>query len=91
MINTKQDINKKRLIFRATHRGTKEADAIIGGFVTTQIGKLSKAQQDALECLLDKSDADLMDWLRGYQPLPTDSTSELLLLIRDYQKSLLSD
>jgi len=87
---TDQEIQKKRLIYRATHRGTKEADAIVGGFVTTQIDSLTDTQRGYLERVLDQPDADLMDWLRGHRPLPVDETREVLSLIKEYQQSLLS-
>ncbi len=91
MNESEQDIQKKRLIYRATHRGTKEADTIIGGFVTAKIDTLSDTQRDSLEQVLDQADADLMDWLRGRRPMPVDDTWEILSLIKDYQQSLLTD
>ena len=86
MDETDREIQIKRLLYRATHRGTKEADSIVGGFVTAKIGELSDAQLDSLERLLDCSDADLMDWLRGRLAMPVDETSAVLNLIKDYQQ-----
>ncbi len=91
MADTDRDIQKKRLFYRATHRGTKEADAIIGGFVRAKIEDLSEAQLDSLEQLLDCPDVDLMDWLRDRRPMPVDDTLEALSLIKDYQQHLLTD
>ena len=91
MTESEWDIQKKRLLYRATHRGTKEADAIIGGFVGAQIDTLSDSQRDSLEQVLDLPDPDLMDWLRGRRPMPVDDTWEILNLIKDYQQSLLTD
>ena len=86
-----QDIQKKRLLYRATHRGTKEADAIVGGFVTAKIDDLTGAERDALETLLDQADPDIMDWLQGRQPMPDDATLPILSLVKNYQKHLLTD
>ena len=91
MTESERDIQKKRLVYRATHRGTKEADAIIGGFVLAQIDVLSDSQRDSLEQVLDLPDPDLMDWLRGRRPMPVDDNWEILTLIKDYQQSLLTD
>ena len=35
------DLRRKRLLYRATHRGTKESDAIIGGFFQQRVGDLA--------------------------------------------------
>ena len=91
MSESERDIQRKKLIYRATHRGTKEADAIIGGFVTAKIDTLSDIHLDSLEKVLDQSDADLMDWLRGRRPMPVDDTWDILSLIKDYQQKLLAD
>ncbi len=91
MAETERDIQNKRLIYRATHRGTKEADAIIGGFVTENVDTLTDIQRDSLERVLDCPDADVMDWLRGRQPMPVDETWDILSLIKEYQQGLLSD
>lgn len=89
METTERIIQKKRLLYRATHRGTKEADAIIGGFVTQSIETLTPDQLDSLEVILDQPDTDLMDWLRGRRPIPVDETWDVLTLIKDYQQRLL--
>lgn len=86
-----REIQRKRLKYRATHRGTKEADAIIGGFVTANIQDLSNNQLDALEAFLDCPDPDISDWLRGASPKPEGSLGTTLELLLEYQKSLLTD
>ena len=58
---------QRRLIFRAHHRGTKEADLMIGRFVSRNIEGFSEADLDALEAVLDHQDPDLTDWLTGRQ------------------------
>lgn len=86
-----REIQRKRIKYRATHRGTKEADAIIGGFVAANIQDLSDDQLDALEVFLDCSDPDISDWLRGVPPLPEGSKLKILKLLQTYQQSLLTD
>ncbi|NKB43315.1 MAG: succinate dehydrogenase assembly factor 2 [Alphaproteobacteria bacterium] len=86
-----REIQRKRLKYRATHRGTKEADAIIGGFVIANIQDLSDDQLDALESFLDCPDPDISDWLRGVSDPPEGSFGATLELLLTYQKSLLTD
>ncbi len=64
------DPRRKRLLYRATHRGTKEADVIIGGYFTEIVADLPDDKISAAEELLDLSDLDLTDWLTGRKPVP---------------------
>jgi antitoxin CptB len=64
------DNRRKRLLYRATHRGTKEADVIIGGFFTDATVTLSDAQIAEAEVMLEESDIDLVNWIIGREPTP---------------------
>jgi antitoxin CptB len=70
---------RRRLLFRARHRGTKEADLLVGGFVAAQIAVLTDAELDALEELLELPDVDLADWLSGRRPVPDGLRSPMML------------
>lgn len=60
----------KRLRYRSWHRGTKEADLLIGSFADAHAGRLSPAEIEQYEALLDTDDAILVDWLDGTQEAP---------------------
>jgi len=72
-------LRRRRLLFRAEHRGTKEADLIIGGFVRRELGALSQDELAELEAILDMPDVDLTEWLMGRRPVPEDARLPLLL------------
>ena len=72
------DPRRRRLIFRAHHRGTKEADLMIGRFVATNIAGFSTAELDELEAVLEFPDVDLADWLTGRREIPADCRSAML-------------
>ncbi|NOG70890.1 succinate dehydrogenase assembly factor 2 [Roseicella sp. DB1501] len=72
------DPRRRRLLFRAHHRGTKEADLMIGRFVATHIAGFSEAELDALEAVLEYPDVDLADWLSGRRPVPPECRSPML-------------
>ena len=76
------DIRRRRLIFRATHRGTHETDLLIGGFVTARIGTMSDAEMDSLEEVMELKDADLADWLTGRIAIPSEVDSPMLRAMR---------
>lgn len=81
--STAADVRRRRLLFRATHRGTKENDILIGGFVSTRLATLTDAEMDALEAVMDLPDTDLAEWLTGRQPIPPEADSPMLRAIRE--------
>jgi antitoxin CptB len=76
------DARRRRLLFRATHRGTYENDLMIGGFVRGHLETLSETEIAELESLLELPDGDLADWLTGRQPIPPEDATPMLLRIR---------
>ncbi len=64
------DPRRKRILYRATHRGTKESDAIIGGYFSEAVAALPEGKLDEADALLDEEDPDLLDWIMGRQPVP---------------------
>ena len=73
---------RRRLIYRAQHRGTYENDLLIGDFVKARIGTMSEAELDEVEAVMEFPDAELADWLTGRKPIPADADSEMLQRIR---------
>lgn len=60
----------KRLHFRAHHRGTKEADLLIGGFFDAHGAGWSDDEMTLFEALLEEQDVDIMAWAIGTAPVP---------------------
>ena len=60
----------KRLQFRSWHRGTREADAIIGGFFDKYGATWADDEILWFENLLEHDDVDVMAWAIGTQPVP---------------------
>lgn len=65
-----RDTRLKRLRFRAWHRGTKEADLLIGGFLDTCAAGWNEAEIGWFEALMDEEDVDIMAWAIGTLPVP---------------------
>jgi len=76
------DHRRRRILFRATHRGTYENDILIGGYVRARIAAFTDADLDALEEVMEMPDAMLADWLTGRQPIPADCDTPMLRAIR---------
>ena len=60
----------KRLRFRAWHRGTKEADLLIGGFFDARSAGWDGAELTLVEELLEEQDVDIMAWAIGTDTCP---------------------
>ncbi len=72
------DPRRRRILFRATHRGTHETDLLIGGFVAPRIAGFTDPELDALEELMELPDVDLADWLMGRRPVPPSCDTPML-------------
>jgi len=64
------DIRRKRLIYRANHRGIKEMDILIGGFANAALGKLTADELSQFEILLEVPDQDLYAMIVSDAPVP---------------------
>ena len=73
---------RRRILFRATHRGTYENDILIGNFVRARLAVFTEDDLDALEEVMELPDAMLADWLTGRQPIPSDVDTPMLRAIR---------
>ena len=62
----------KKLQFRAWHRGTREADYMIGGFFDSYHSAWSEAECAWFEALLDEEDVDIMGWALGTLDVPAE-------------------
>jgi antitoxin CptB len=71
------DPRRRRLLYRATHRGTFENDLLLGGFVRDHLDVFTEDDLIALETLMDWPDVDLADWLTGRRPIPDDAPAML--------------
>lgn len=65
------DTRRRKLLFRSWHRGMREMDLILGNFADANIDKLSDADLDLYEALLDITDKELLSWVIGESPVPT--------------------
>jgi antitoxin CptB len=72
------DTRRKRLLFRAQHRGFKEADLVIGGFAAERLASMSEAELEAFEALLAVPDQVLYPIALSQRPPSEDIDGPLL-------------
>ncbi len=68
----------KRLRFRSWHRGTKEADMMVGGFFDRFSNRWDEADLAWYEALMDEQDVDIMAWASGSAPPPPHVAGPML-------------
>jgi antitoxin CptB len=71
-----------RAKFRGWHRGTREADFMIGGFFDRYSAQWGDAELAWFEMLLDEDDVDIMAWALGTQPIPEEFAGDQMELMR---------
>ena len=72
------DTRRRRLRFRAWHRGTKEADIMIGSFCDRHVDGWSADDIAWFEALLEEQDVDIMAWAMGSAVAPQRLQGRLL-------------
>lgn len=66
------DHRRKRIRYRAWHRGTREMDLILGTFADRWVDSMDAADLMAFEALLEEPDPSLFAWIAD-ERMPADS------------------
>jgi antitoxin CptB len=78
-------MRRRRLRYRAWHRGTKEMDLVLGPFCDAHLPAYGAPELDRLEALMDEEDTDLLKWVMGQEPVPPCADASLLETIIAYR------
>lgn len=74
----KLEIRRKRLQFRAWHRGMREVDLLLGRFADAAIADLDEQDLAGFEALLLLPDPDVLSWVMGGVAVPPEADSAIL-------------
>ena len=80
MIN--KEILKKKIIYRSTHRGSKEMDILLGNFAKKYVDKFTDDDLKKLDKILKIEDEILYRWYfkkKKSEEVPNNKISELLI------------
>ena len=69
---------RKRLMWRATHRGIKEMDILVGGYAAVALAAMDADELAAFEQLLEVPDQDLLAYATGQAAIPASLGGPLL-------------
>lgn len=61
---------RRKILYHAWHRGTRELDLLLGRFADHAISELTEAELDGFEALLEVDDRELFGWILGTAVIP---------------------
>ncbi len=69
---------RKRLLWRASHRGIREMDLLLGGFARHAIWNMDGQKLDEFEAIVALPDQDMLEWILGQSHVPPQHASGTL-------------
>jgi antitoxin CptB len=75
--NQELDARRRRLRFRAWHRGMREMDLVLGPFADAAVAGFSEDEVALFEALMEAPDPDLYSWITGAAAAPTNFDTAL--------------
>ena len=79
---------RRKLAFRAWHRGTREADLLIGAFSDQCLTELAAEELRQFERLLEEDDAVIDDWITGRHSVPKEHDNKVMALLRQFRLAI---
>ncbi|MGE0232552.1 MAG: succinate dehydrogenase assembly factor 2 [Flavobacteriaceae bacterium] len=76
------DARRKRILYRAWHRGTRELDMLIGRFAAAKIEGMDDTALDGLEALMEAPEPMIMEWVTGRAEPPAGIDHSLVEQLR---------
>jgi antitoxin CptB len=81
------DAQRRKLLYRAWHRGLRETDLIMGRFADATIEQLAAAELAQFEQLMEVPDRELLAWITGEADVPADYDTALFRRLREFNRS----
>ncbi len=79
------ETRRKRLRFRAWHRGTREMDLLVGSFADAHLAGFDQAQLDRFEGVLLEADPDVYAWMTGRAEPPAELDHDVMRMMRAFE------
>ncbi|MGZ5862711.1 MAG: FAD assembly factor SdhE [Methyloceanibacter sp.] len=77
-------MRRRRALYRATHRGSKELDFLLGRFAEQEVERMTIAEIGILERLIEAPDPDIAVSLFDGQSLGEPELDELMRRLRRF-------
>jgi antitoxin CptB len=83
-MNTDVETRRRRAVWRASHRGTKELDILIGKYAEAHLERMPGDELARFESFLAVPDPELQDWLLAPSGPPDAEFAEFVGAIRRF-------
>ncbi len=75
------EVYKKKIIYKASHRGSKEMDILLGNFINKYVELFNKNELQQFDLILDNDDDDIYQWILGKIDIPNKYQSRVFSLL----------
>ena len=72
---------KKMIIYKASHRGSKEMDILLGNFINKYVELFNKNELQQFDLILDNDDDDIYQWILGKSDIPNEYQNRVFSLL----------
>jgi antitoxin CptB len=86
--NPNLDVERRRLLWRAMHRGIKEMDLIVGGFAKANLATMNEAELGLFAEILEIPDQQLLSWVTNQESVPQQQQSKMLADVLAFRPGL---
>jgi antitoxin CptB len=80
------DIRRRKLLFRAWHRGMREMDLVMGRFADAVLERLTQDELDVFEQLMEVPDRELLAWVTDEVHAPATYDTPLFRRLREFSR-----
>ena len=82
------DPRRRKILFRAWHRGKREVDLLLGPFADASLAGMSEAELDEFEALMEALDRDVFAWLIGEAMVPEGFDNGVFRRVQAFHRHL---
>jgi len=72
---------KKKITYKAAHRGSKEMDILLGNFINKYIELFNENELNIFDSILDCDDDDIYQWMIRKKDVPTRYENRVFSLL----------
>ncbi len=84
------DERRRRILFRAWRRGTREMDLVMGSFADANLSGMSEAELDEFERLLGVPEPEVLAWITGEKETPAEFATPLFARLKEAPRAALT-
>lgn len=79
------EYRRRKLKFRAWHRGTKEMDFILGTYADTHLATMGTEEMDRFSVFLEAADDLLYSWVSGSKEIPAEFDNDIMAELKSFR------